>query len=81
MRGLTRKERSAEIKSRQLKYTWFGSVALVLQLVPLLSMFFLLTSAAGSALWVVKLEEQKRLTEDAQTAGAGEVPSYSDDPM
>lgn len=81
LRGLTRKERSAEIKSRQLKYTWFGSVALVLQLVPLLSMFFLLTSAAGSALWVVKLEEQKRLTEDAQTAGAGEVPSYSDDPM
>lgn len=37
----------------------------MLQLVPVLSMFFLLTTAAGSALWAVKLEEQKRLIEEA----------------
>jgi hypothetical protein len=37
----------------------------MLQLVPVLSMFFLLTTAAGSALWVVKLEEQKRLIREA----------------
>lgn len=45
-------------------------------------MFFLLTSAAGSALWVVKLEEQKALVEDEPVAGAGEQqePTYSDDP-
>ncbi|RAL60634.1 hypothetical protein DID88_009952 [Monilinia fructigena] len=61
LRGLTKKERKREINSRKWKYTWFGTVALLLQLVPVLSMFFLLTSAVGSALWVVKLEEQKRL--------------------
>jgi uncharacterized protein involved in cysteine biosynthesis len=82
LRGLTRKERNAEIKSRRLKYTWFGSVALLLQLVPILSMFFLLTTAAGSALWVVKLEEQKALVEDGIAVGAEEhqEPTYSDEP-
>ena len=33
-------------------------MALVLQLVPVLAMLFLLTTAAGAALWAVKLEEQ-----------------------
>lgn len=36
-------------------------MALVLQLVPVLSMLFLLTTAAGAALWAVKLEEQHPL--------------------
>ena len=89
LRGLTKKERNKEIRTRRWKYTWFGTVALVLQLIPVLSMFFLLTSAAGSALWVVKLEEQKRLVAEAQTqpVQANTVdeeeppPAYTDDPI
>jgi uncharacterized protein involved in cysteine biosynthesis len=83
LRGLTKQERNAEIKSRRLKYTWFGTTALLLQLVPILSMFFLLTTAAGSALWVVKLEEQKLLIEEAPVVnvGDGQEPTYSDDPV
>ncbi|MCJ1485383.1 hypothetical protein MMC06_005557 [Schaereria dolodes] len=67
--GFTKKERNSYTKKRKLRYTWFGTVALLLQLVPVLSMLFLLTTATGSALWVVKLEEQcavmdnERLTE------------------
>lgn len=59
----------------------------MLQLIPVLSMFFLLTSAAGSALWVVKLEEQKRLVIEAQVAPRNTVdeeeppPAYTDDPI
>jgi uncharacterized protein involved in cysteine biosynthesis len=83
--GLTKKERNAYIRRRNWKYTWFGTVALLLQLVPVLSMFFLLTTAAGSALWVVKLEEQKRLEGEAQEAGVladeEEPPVYTDDPI
>lgn len=58
-------------------------MALLLQLVPILSMFFLLTTAAGSALWVVKLEEQKRLIEEAPVVNVEEeqLPAYSDDPV
>ncbi|KAF7945494.1 hypothetical protein EAE96_010261 [Botrytis aclada] len=92
LRDLTKKERKREVSSRKWKYTWFGTVALLLQLVPVLSMFFLLTSAVGSALWVVKLEEQKRLdAADRLVNNAGlpntgnydeeAPPPYADDPI
>lgn len=74
--GCTRQEKKALIKKRQLKYTWFGTVALLLQLVPGLSMFFLLTTAAGSAMWVVKLAEQGRAYIDND-----HEPEYTDDPV
>ncbi|RFU32267.1 hypothetical protein B7463_g4082, partial [Scytalidium lignicola] len=80
LRGLTKKERNNEIKQRRLKYTWFGTVSLILQLVPVLSMLFLLTSAAGSALWAVKLEEQKRLIEEAVVVDVESQPPYTDSP-
>jgi len=79
--GLSKKERKAYVKNRQLKYTWFGMVTLTLQLVPVLSMFFLLTSAAGSALWVAKMERARRVREDSVSAapnGGGEL--YQDEP-
>ncbi len=54
----------------------FGTMALLLQLVPVLSMFFLLTTAAGSALWVADMEDRSRSEE-----GDGAVqPGFSDDP-
>ena len=74
----TKNERQEAIKSRRWSYTGFGTVALILQLVPVLSMFFLLTTAAGSALWVVKLEEQRK----AQlTVPIPEEEAYHDDPV
>jgi len=73
--GLTKEERAVYIKQRKLSYTWFGTIALLLQLVPVLSMFFLLTTAAGSALWVVKLERVRRL-QDGEPPGFAE---YTDD--
>ena len=75
--GLTKKERKAFVKRRQLKYTWFGTIALLLQLVPVLSMFFLLTTAAGSALWVVDLEAKRKSSGD----GSESRERYIDDPV
>lgn len=63
LRGFSKKERKEYIRNRQLKYMWFGMVALTLQLVPVLSMFFLLTSATGSALWAAKMEKARRSRE------------------
>lgn len=51
------------VKCLKLTQIRFGTTALLLQLIPVLSMLFLLTTAAGSALWAVKLEEQRRLEE------------------
>lgn len=76
---LTKKERKAFVRKRQLKYTWFGTIALLLQLIPVLSMLFLLTTAAGSALWVVKLENARRALERNTDGQAGN--RYVDDPV
>lgn len=76
--NFTKKERNAFIKKRRLQYIWFGTVALLLQLVPVLSMLFLLTTAVGSALWVAKLEKKRRALEAApEDEGSG---GYADDP-
>jgi uncharacterized protein involved in cysteine biosynthesis len=74
--GLSKKERKQYIQRRKMKYTWFGTIALMLQLVPVLSMFFLLTSAAGSALWVAKMEKARR---ERERVSAPEDP-YHDEP-
>ena len=79
LRDFTKKEKKAFIKQRQLKYTWFGTIALLLQLIPVLSMLFLLTTAAGSALWVVKLEERREREEGFEDSQARE--RYVDDPV
>lgn len=75
--GFTKKERNNFIKQRKVRYMWFGTVALLLQLVPVLSMFFLLTTAAGSGLWVAKIEKARRARESLveDTADA-----YQDEP-
>ncbi|KAF2455213.1 hypothetical protein BDY21DRAFT_289748, partial [Lineolata rhizophorae] len=60
LRGFDRDARRAFVRPRRLNYTWFGTVHLALQLVPVLSMLFLLTTAAGSALWAADMERQRR---------------------
>lgn len=76
--GMNKKERNEYIKQRQLKYTWFGVVALALQLVPVLQMFFLLTTAAGSGLWAAKMEKARRKRQAAPPQSMPEP--YQDDP-
>jgi len=46
-------------------------------------MVFLLTSAAGSALWAVKLEEQRRIEEAnlPRVVEDADPSSYTDDPI
>ncbi|KAI1498446.1 hypothetical protein F5X99DRAFT_393563 [Biscogniauxia marginata] len=93
LRGLTKNERKQEIRSRMWEYTWFGTIAMVLELVPVLSLFFLLTSTAGSALWTAKIEGKTRGLPAASTAAdaprGGSLdqepdsppPPYVDDPV
>ncbi|KAI9801721.1 MAG: hypothetical protein M1833_002403 [Piccolia ochrophora] len=55
----------------------FGTVALILQLLPVLSMLFLLTTATGAALWAGKLEERRRQDEQQDDNEA----QYTDNPV
>ncbi|MBE3047332.1 EI24 domain-containing protein [Candidatus Bathyarchaeota archaeon] len=60
LRGLDKKETKAEIRKRSWEYLWFGTVAMVLELIPVLSLFFLLTTTAGAAMLAARLEEETR---------------------
>ena len=78
--GYGKKERMLFVRQRQLRYTCFGTVALLLQLVPVLSMFFLLTTAAGSALWVASLESVRKHHDNASNNNQPED-AYVDNPV
>ncbi|KAF2000543.1 hypothetical protein P154DRAFT_465737 [Amniculicola lignicola CBS 123094] len=75
LRGFDRKQRNAFAKRRRLQYTFYGAVYLFLQLVPVLSMFFLLTAAVSSALWAADLETERR-QQEARIQGQ----DYTDEP-
>ncbi|KAK3709939.1 hypothetical protein LTR37_010558 [Vermiconidia calcicola] len=81
LKGMTKKDRKdlIQTKRRRWEYMWFGTFYMLLQLIPILSLFFLLTSAAGSALWSVHIER-----ENAQHQMDGEdddlPPEYTDEP-
>ncbi|KAI8168214.1 hypothetical protein K4K49_009943 [Colletotrichum sp. SAR 10_70] len=83
LRGLSKKESKREIQSRTWEYVWFGTVAMLLELVPVLSFFFLLTTSAGAALWAARMEDEKR--REAVESLVGEPmpppPPYEDDPV
>jgi uncharacterized protein involved in cysteine biosynthesis len=82
LRGLTRHERKEEISTRTWDYVWFGTVAMLLELIPVLSMFFLLTTTAGSAIWVARMEKEKRgPTEETQNPAVEGDGHYVDDPV
>jgi hypothetical protein len=85
LRGLDHREKKQEIRRRIWEYTWFGTMAMILELIPVFSFFFLLTTTAGAALWVAKMENQMRGeagAEDDGVSGQGEPPRerYRDDP-
>lgn len=68
----TKLEKREWVRKYRRQYTMFGAMHLVLQLVPLLSMMFLLTSATGSALWAADLlDEEKRREEESGATTRG----------
>ncbi|KAI0104286.1 hypothetical protein GGR51DRAFT_561097 [Nemania sp. FL0031] len=86
LRGLNKKERKIAIRDRSWEYTWFGTVAMILNLIPVLSFFFLLTSTAGSSLWAAKLEHQMRMPPEAPGEASEQDPDeppppYVDNPV
>lgn len=80
LRGMTKKQRNEfiKVKAHRWQFMWFGTVYMILQLIPILSLLFLLTSAAGSALWSVHIERDNR---DQQQLENDELPpEYTDEP-
>ncbi|KAK4098528.1 hypothetical protein N658DRAFT_517990 [Parathielavia hyrcaniae] len=87
LRGLDKKDKKRELKIRRWEYLWFGTVAMVLELVPVLSFVFLLTTTAGAAMWVAKMEQRGRIRVGRPVGPEDrfphdtEGPVYHDDPV
>jgi hypothetical protein len=78
LKGLDKKKRKTFVKRMKWQYMWYGAVYLLLQLAPLLSMVFLVTAAASSALWAADLERKIRQQEASSPVDGGQL--YRDDP-
>lgn len=83
LKGFTKKERNEYIKQkkRRFEYMWYGTVYMTLQLVPVLSMLFLLTSAVGSALWSVHIERETAAIETTDHVSEDQSLVYRDEPV
>ncbi|KAG6044799.1 hypothetical protein E4U39_003020 [Claviceps sp. Clav50 group G5] len=84
LRGLSKDEAKRETRLLTWDYIWFGTVAMVLELIPILSFFFLLTTTTGSAIWVAKIEDERNRRAVGSVDANEDVmeqppPPYSDD--
>ncbi|KAG5940477.1 hypothetical protein E4U60_000476 [Claviceps pazoutovae] len=84
LRGLSKDEAKRETRLLTWDYIWFGTVAMVLELIPILSFFFLLTTTTGSAIWVAKIEDERNRRAVGSVVANEDVmeqppPPYSDD--
>lgn len=58
LKGYDKDKRQLAIKKRRGAYTAFGTTAMVLNLVPIASIFFTFTSSVGAALWASDIESE-----------------------
>jgi len=92
LRGISKNEMKKDLHNRSWEYLWFGTVAMILELIPVLSFFFLLTSAVGAAMWAADMEERSRVRVGRQVTDSErrmalpqqaeeDGPVYHDDPV
>ncbi|KAK4688815.1 hypothetical protein P7C73_g1312, partial [Tremellales sp. Uapishka_1] len=58
LKGYDKDKREAAIQKRRGAYTAFGTVAMLLNLVPVVSILFVFTSSVGAALWAADIESK-----------------------
>lgn len=81
LKGYSKDRQKKELRDRAWEYIWFGTVAMVLELIPMLSLFFLLTTTAGAAMWAARIEEGRQRDAVEDLVGTDAVmppPQYSD---
>ncbi|KAI4748646.1 hypothetical protein E4T50_01074 [Aureobasidium sp. EXF-12298] len=66
LKGMSKAKQEEWIQKRQGAYTGFGTVATLLELVPIAGVFFAFTNTTGAALWAADLES--RSNENQSTA-------------
>ncbi|KAH6954959.1 hypothetical protein HG530_015525 [Fusarium avenaceum] len=78
IKGFSKVEQKQALRDRAWEYVWFGTVAMILELIPVLSLFFLLTTTAGAAQWTAQIEDESK--SPAEHERAHEEDSHPDAP-
>ena len=58
LKGMNKERKEKYIEERRGAYTSFGTVATLLEMVPIAGIFFAFTNVTGAALWAADLESQ-----------------------
>lgn len=84
IKGFSKVEQKQVLRDRAWEYVWFGTVAMILELIPVLSLFFLLTTTAGAAQWTAQIEDESKSPAENEQAHEEDThpdapPPYTDD--
>ena len=81
LKGYSKDRQKKELRDRAGEYIWFGTVAMILELIPVLSLLFLLTTTAGAALWAARIEKERERGAIEDLVGPGVPPpgGYTDE--
>jgi uncharacterized protein involved in cysteine biosynthesis len=84
IKGFSKIEQKQALRDRAWEYVWFGTVAMILELIPVLSLFFLLTTTAGAAQWTAQIEDESKSPAENEHAHEEDThpdapPPYTDD--
>lgn len=63
LKGLDKQARADFVKAHRGAYTAFGTAAMALNLIPIVSVLFTLTNSVGAALWASDMERNSRSEE------------------
>lgn len=82
LKGFSKQEAKREARTVLWEDVWFGTVAMILELIPILSFFFLLTTTTGAAIWTAEMEKKREAASTGPTQpeaiGEDQPPAYSD---
>ncbi|KAF4980378.1 hypothetical protein FZEAL_3608 [Fusarium zealandicum] len=84
IKGFSKVDQKKALRDRAWEYVWFGTVAMILELIPILSLFFLLTTTAGAAMWAARIEDESKRPVDGgperqEDSHPDAPPPYTDD--
>lgn len=81
LKAFDKKQRKAylSVKSHKWQMMWFGTVSLLLQLIPVVSLLFLLTTAVGTGLWAADIEDGRQNSQEEETPGEQYAPFTDED--
>ncbi|RMJ17262.1 hypothetical protein CDV36_003094 [Fusarium kuroshium] len=84
IKGYSKVDQKKALRDRAWEYIWFGTVAMILELIPILSLFFLLTTTSGAAMWAARIEDEDRRADGngpvrREDTDSSAPPPYTDD--